>query len=127
MGVGKSVIMLDTSSLLGAPNWSKLKSASITTQQGFGNTSSYTCTENCFVGSKITGAVAPLAQSFTYNLKANGQTFFTYTIDNSNQQSSHSISETIQAYPFKKGDVISLTSNNTTSYVTCNLIILPLG
>lgn len=116
------VAELDTSSILGLPNWSKYKSV----EMGLAPTNkSYTCDSNCFITATGKITVAP-GYDFDGKIKIND------TVLDAIKFGSVGTGATSKdlAYTFicKKGDVISFTNDATLEPASFSLIlnILPL-
>ena len=116
---------LDTSSVLGAPNWSKYFTAQIGTSAP--NSTSYTFTSNCLCILKYSTTITPQGK-FNRTVKVDSITI--YSINQNNQSQSPTSYDDKESYLFKKGDVLSIVNNlsdNTGGTMSITLSILPLG
>ena len=101
---------LDTSTLIGLPNWSKYKVTTIqdsVSQSSTLFTNKYTCDCNCLIELDGTTTVAPEMQ-YRSALKVNDTTINTWDISTLSGTGEIKSNFLNRAFLFKKGDVISL-------------------
>ena len=120
---------LDTSTLLGLPNWSKYKVTTIqdsASQSSTLFTNKYTCDCNCLIELDGTTTVAPELQ-YKSALKVNDTTINTWDISTLSGTGENK-SFLNRAFLFKKGDVISLNidQQHNGGQTIIKLNILPL-